>query len=163
MLLIYFHENPDQIAQAKEIAGYLRMQGIACGLRNASVFNALNFERVEAVLCLECPEVAELYETRNADIERAKHIREYTTEDAINEYQRAQFADTPVAEVFTSAEQLMQALEPPEEQPAYTPPDYPAMTVAQLLAIINDRELVYPTNYKKADLVNVLKAADEAA
>lgn len=146
MLLIYFHENPEDTQVAQDVAKTLRLNDISCGLRNAAFWNAQQFERAEAILAINCEDVAQAYEERNQLIQLAHDRGDI-----------ARYAGTPMAEVFRSPDEVFAALEQPEpEQPAV---DLDKMTVAQLHAFAAEKGIEYSASANKAELLASIKSA----
>lgn len=146
MLLIYFHENPEDTQVAQAVSKTLRLNDISCGLRNAAFWNAQQFERAEAILAINCEDVAQAYEERNQLIQLAHDRGDI-----------ARYAGTPMAEVFRSPDEVFAALEQPEsEQPAV---DLDKMTVAQLHAFAAEKGIEYSASANKAELLASIKSA----
>lgn len=151
MLLIYFHENPEDTQVAQDVAKTLRLNDISCGLRNAAFWNAQQFERAEAILAINCEDVAQAYEERNQLIQLAHDRGDI-----------ARYAGTPMAEVFRSPDEVFAALEQPEsEQPESEQPavDLDKMTVAQLHAFAAEKGIEYSASANKAELLASIKSA----
>lgn len=146
MLLIYFHENPEDTQVAQDVAKTLRLNDISCGLRNAAFWNAQQFERAEAILAINCEDVAQAYEERNQLIQLAHDRGDI-----------ARYAGTPMVEVFRSPDEVFAVLEQPEsEQPAV---DLDKMTVAQLHAFAAEKGIEYSASANKAELLASIKSA----
>ena len=144
MLLIYFHENSEDTQVAQDVSKTLRLNDISCGLRNAAFWNAQQFERAEAILAINCEDVAQAYEERNQLIQLAHDRGDI-----------AMYAGTPMAEVFRSPEAVFAAIE--GEVASDEEVDLSKMTVAQLHAFANEKGISYSASLNKAELLATIK------
>ena len=147
MLLIYFHENVADTEDAKDVAKSLRLQDIPCQLRNAGRWDKNQFERPDAILAINCDEVADAYEARNGLIRLAQERGD-----------TAMYASTPIVEVFRDIDAVFAAVEG-EDEPEASLPDISKMTIAQLHAFAKENEIDYPTSANKAELVATIREA----
>lgn len=148
MLLIYFHENPEDTQVAQDVSKTLRLNDISCGLRNATFWNAQQFERAEAILAINCEDVAQAYEERNQLIQLAHDRGDI-----------ARYAGTPMAEVFRSQDEVFAALEQSDPEEPVPDPALDKMTVAQLHAFAAEKGIEYSAGANKAELLASIKSA----
>lgn len=148
MLLIYFHENPEDTQVAQDVSKTLRLNDISCGLRNAAFWNAQQFERAEAILAINCEDVAQAYEERNQLIQLAHDRGDI-----------ARYAGTPMAEVFRSPDEVFAALDGGGEEQAAPVIDLDSMTAAQIQRFADEKGIKYSTSMNKAELRATVKEA----
>lgn len=148
MLLIYFHENPEDTQVAQDVSKTLRLNDISCGLRNAVFWNAQQFERADAILAINCEDVAQAYEERNQLIQLAHDRGDI-----------ARYAGTPMAEVFRSPDEVFAALEQSDPEEPVPEPALDKMTVAQLHAFAAEKGIEYSAGANKAELLASIKSA----
>lgn len=148
MLGIYFNETPEETEVALDVRRKLRSVDINCGLRNAALFNDTQLETFEAVLAIDCPHVAEIYEDRNNKIRLAKERGDLHM-----------FAGIPEAEIFQSIDSLMEAISSDDDivTKELEEKSLESKTKEELVALAAEREIVLDMKMSKTEMLEKLK------
>ena len=146
MIGIYFYETPEGSAEAIAAAMKLRGLGKKVRMSNASYFEKTQLERLDAVVALGCPHVAEAYEERNRAIELAAQYGDVR-----------KFAGITVAKVVSHAEDLIESVE--EDPDADVDGDELGKMTRDMLAdyALSMLGIHLPANMRKSEMVKTIR------
>ena len=150
MLMIYYQPDAGD-EEALNIRDDLRRNGIPAAVRNGAAFREpFQYERCDAILSLDCPDVAEAYAVRNELMNRATERGDIK-----------QFAGLTPVEIFMSAAQLYAALEGTEVESAPAQPEPAAvdsnLTKQELIDLGAARGVTLDMSMTKAQMLEQLE------